>query len=588
MTVSEIVARPIEAVQRLFQQAGCPSSTDSDWGVVKLFEEAISALGENEIPRLNEHVVERLPHHSLVRFHGMVQDLLNPEYYVGAFQRPNGEWVTTKFSDPEISELDKYDSCGQPIVLERRPVVCVPIPGLSTWTLLSYGRTTERGPVPNADTTAETAGDQPTDEQTQVQPASRAAKRERSSDADAQLHANGESGAGGGSASPAATTQLDQEDSMQDIDLAGDQGSAPSAAAADATDESVTRPRIRRREDLAAGTGRTASSVDVGSEAAAPTRARDQAGGRNHLLAEAGSSALSGEVPGSCMVYLYDNAPAIVLHEVVEIIGVLSHMPQLAALDYENQDPLLEHDLASLELSGGGSGVITANDLGNGEPVEANQSRERLVLEAIRGAHPPTSKVMRLHAIIVRRNPPLVPMCSVAATAASSGPAATDPIANLPPPVLARPVVAPLRDRALGLLRYALGGDAVAAEYVLLQLLGRVAARGDPTVLGQLTMNLCRCPASSPTASASRASSAVHSSPPLVAERIGRGPGPLCAALHAAISCLVPLSVALPLTVESCNGLVEGGNEKTDRGTNPPEPGTAYSGEAISQPPNRR
>ncbi|GLI69999.1 hypothetical protein VaNZ11_014733 [Volvox africanus] len=549
MTVSEIVARPIETIQRLFQQAGCPSITDADWGVVKYFQEAIVASGESEIPRLNEQSVDRLPHHSLVRFYGMVQDLLNPEYYVGAYQRPNGEWVTTKFSDPDMSELEKYDSCGQPIVWERRPVVCVPIPGLSTWTLPIDGWTIEDAPLASAYTTLETAIDQPTDPQVQAQPGSRAAKRERSSDADAQLHASGDNGAGVVSASSTTTSQLDEEDSMQDTDPAADQGSAPSVAAADAMDESVTRPRVRRREDLdAGGAGRTVRSVDVVSDAAAPTRVR-------HLPSEASSGVSSEEVPGSCMIYLYDNAPAIVLHEVVEIIGVLSHMPQLATLDYENQDPPLEHDLASLELSGGGGGVVTANGLGNSEPVEANQFREPLVLEAIRGAHPPTSKVMRLHAIIVHRNPPLVSTCSEAATAASSSTAATDPVANLPPPVLARPAVAALRDRALGLLQYALGGDAVAAEYVLLQLLGRVATRGDPTVLGQLTLNLCRCPASSTTDSAVPASCAVHSSLPLVAERLERGPGPLCAALHAAISCLVPLSVALPLTVESCNGV---------------------------------
>lgn len=38
---------------------------------------------------------------------------------------------------------------------------------------------------------------------------------------------------------------------------------------------------------------------------------------------------------------LYDNAPALPLHEVVEVVGVLSHVPQLAQLEYDNQDPHL-------------------------------------------------------------------------------------------------------------------------------------------------------------------------------------------------------------------------------------------------------
>jgi hypothetical protein len=114
---------------------------------------------------------------------------------------------------------------------------------------------------------------------------------------------------------------------------------------------------------------------------------------------------------------------------------------------------------------------------------------------------------MRLHAILVRRNPPLVPepACQVrapptnafeaAATAVGSGSADTAAAGAAQPlqPVAPRPDIAALRAQALGLVRWALGGDAVAAEYVLLQLLGRVMARGDPAALGQLTMNLCRC-----------------------------------------------------------------------------------------------
>ncbi|GLC58233.1 hypothetical protein PLESTB_001336100 [Pleodorina starrii] len=621
MTVSEIVARPTEAVQKLFQQAGCPTAADADWGVFSHFKEAVAALGDSEIPRLSEQSVERLPHHSLVRFHGMVQDLLNPEYYVGAFQRPTGEWVTTKFSDPDMTVLDNYDSHEQPIVWERRPVMCVPIPGLSKWALPDAARPAQTATDASPPTRA--AGDpsplasigEPSPQAAPVhQAASRAAKRERSSDADAQLDADPERGGGGAAAaaaadSAAAPPPLDNEDSMQDTDLAGDQGPGPMAAAATAgagaeEDEGVARPRIRRREDrTTSGTDAAAApaspgEADVGGSSAAGAGAAVQSdvhgndGGAAAAAAAAAagvpgqeSRPASGEVPGSCMIYLYDNAPALVLHEVVEIIGVVSHVPQLAALEYDNQDPLLEHDLASLELTarGGGGGaapMAAAQDLrggGGGESgtVADRGNGERLVFEATRAAHPPTSKVMRVHAILVRRNPSLlspdadeppssaaaaVEPTATAASEASPSVAATAGTGAAPPP---RPLVAPLRDRALGLLRWALGGDVVAAEYVLMQLLGRVAARGDPAALGQLTINLCRCPAAptpalqgpSAAASAAACSSNSISRPALAAERLGRGPSPLCTALHAAISCLVPLSVALPLTVESCNGV---------------------------------
>ena len=65
--------------------------------------------------------------------------------------------------------------------------------------------------------------------------------------------------------------------------------------------------------------------------------------------------------------------------------------------------------------------------------------------------------MLRVHAILVRRYSP-VPQAPLAQAAAPQG-------------------VSELRARAVELLRVALGGDALAAEYVLLQALARVAAR---------------------------------------------------------------------------------------------------------------
>jgi hypothetical protein len=98
-------------------------------------------------------------------------------------------------------------------------------------------------------------------------------------------------------------------------------------------------------------------------------------------------------IPAKPPVQLYDNAPALVLHEVVEIIGVLSHVPQLAALEYDNQDAQLEHRLASLELSGGADANTGAQQVRGAAGGGTSHGGERLVLESMRAAHPPTSKV---------------------------------------------------------------------------------------------------------------------------------------------------------------------------------------------------
>ncbi|GFR39843.1 hypothetical protein Agub_g339 [Astrephomene gubernaculifera] len=641
MTVPEIVAHPVEVIQKLYRQAGCPTAADGDWEVVKQFEQAIAGLGAGEIPLLHKQAAEQLPHHSLVRFYGMVQDLLNPEYYVGAFQRPDGQWVTTKFCDPDMPEHSEDSSTGFPVVWERRPIVCVPVPGLSNWAVPAAAQSASTAAAVAAaslteaekDRTTSCAGGpaeeaQPqgqTQEQSQLQQQQQPgrAKRERSSDADAAMDADSIRGTNPTSLSPRGALaqqqppQGEHDDNTLDTDLAGDQGlpgpaSAPVRTAPEAADmeedEGTARPRVRRREDpsaaaatvgtAAAGGSDGGSSDDVGRaarddgacgagcrEGRCPhTRSAAGAAGEGAAApgaqAQEGQQELVGEVPGSCMVYLYDNAPALVLHEVVEVIGILSHMPQLAALEYDNQDdPFLAHELASLGLDNSSNanqhpdsaGNASADASGNhaaGGVSGRHQEGERLAFEAMRAAHPPTSKVMRLHGIIVRRSPSLVPTTPAPADAA---PAAGQDITLAPAEAAATattglypsPSPAPgpqqLRERALGLLRWALGGDAVAAEYVLLQLVARVAGRGDPAALGQLALNLCRCPAA---AAATEAPSAAAGSTPgpcgpvLAAERLGpRGPGPLARALHAAVSSLVPLSAALPLTVEACNGV---------------------------------
>lgn len=58
--------------------------------------------------------------------------MLNPEYYLGAFRRPGGEWHTTKFSDSATSDL-RADEDFEPSIWERRPFYCVPVPGESAW-----------------------------------------------------------------------------------------------------------------------------------------------------------------------------------------------------------------------------------------------------------------------------------------------------------------------------------------------------------------------------------------------------------------------------------------------------------------------
>ena len=59
-----------------------------------------------------------------------VQDTLDPQYYIGAFQRPDGSWRTTKYMD---SLAEPIEAGAKQSIWERRPVYCVAVPGLSAW-----------------------------------------------------------------------------------------------------------------------------------------------------------------------------------------------------------------------------------------------------------------------------------------------------------------------------------------------------------------------------------------------------------------------------------------------------------------------
>jgi hypothetical protein len=66
------------------------------------------------------------------RFHtfSQVQDILNPEYYVGAFKDSKGSWHTTKYNDPTHDVLSDVQ---EQRIWERKVYYCVPVPGESSW-----------------------------------------------------------------------------------------------------------------------------------------------------------------------------------------------------------------------------------------------------------------------------------------------------------------------------------------------------------------------------------------------------------------------------------------------------------------------
>ncbi|OMO63637.1 Mini-chromosome maintenance complex-binding protein [Corchorus capsularis] len=132
----DCLANPLGAVRSTFEKAvgsgRHPSAFEgNDWGAVDLFRQFLfQESGLSQVPILNPKTISWVQPNTLVRYRGMIQDMLGNEFYVGAFKDGN-LWRTNKFTD-----VSQYPMGSSPdmCVWERRLLYCVPVPGQSSWT----------------------------------------------------------------------------------------------------------------------------------------------------------------------------------------------------------------------------------------------------------------------------------------------------------------------------------------------------------------------------------------------------------------------------------------------------------------------
>lgn len=421
--VEALLRRPLDAVAAAFA-AACPPGTaappaqDAEYDDANGqpgFAAALAAVLQDPrvaaaVPELNAVGVEAVAPGSVVRYRGLVQDMFNTEYYVGAYRAADGAWRTTKYTDgapqagPAAPASSDLSDCG---LWERRVVYVVPVPGESAWC-----RDADRAAAPPA--APPTPADTPR------------AKRGRDD-----------------VASP--TPLLDALEAGAPPQLKRAAAGAPCACG-----------------ELRCARG--VFCVPVGPEAqpdAFPS-GRTAAGD-----VVAPYFPLQGERGTPVLVKLYDGADTK-LNEVVEVFGVLG-APELNDTD-------MDGDFAEEEVA----------------------------------LHPPTSQVPRLHAMVVRTSPP--------------------PVAQVPPPEALRAAAPELRRHVVGLLAGALGGDVIAAEYALMNLVSRVYSRQQPLALGKFSVNLVGVP-SAPAG----------------------GPSDTGRALAAVLEAIMPRSALMPLSLEELN-----------------------------------
>ncbi|PON34962.1 Mini-chromosome maintenance complex-binding protein [Parasponia andersonii] len=135
----DCLANPLGAVRSTFDKAiasgADPASfSGADWGALDVFRQFLSDQnGLSQVPILDHKSIRWIQPNTLVRFRGMIQDMLGNEFYVGAY-KDGSVWRTNKFTD--VSQFPMGSSPDMQI-WERHLLYCVPVPGQNSWSVSS-------------------------------------------------------------------------------------------------------------------------------------------------------------------------------------------------------------------------------------------------------------------------------------------------------------------------------------------------------------------------------------------------------------------------------------------------------------------
>ncbi|KZV51929.1 hypothetical protein F511_09193 [Dorcoceras hygrometricum] len=131
----DCLANPLGAVRLTFEKAVASGYDPAvlqgkDWGAAELFRQFLSDDDYlSQVPMLSPSTLKWVLPNSLVRFRGMIQDMLGNEFYVGAYK--NGDtWRTNKFADASHSPMQTSLDMQ---IWERHLLYCIPVPGQNVW-----------------------------------------------------------------------------------------------------------------------------------------------------------------------------------------------------------------------------------------------------------------------------------------------------------------------------------------------------------------------------------------------------------------------------------------------------------------------
>ncbi|KAI7805248.1 mini-chromosome maintenance complex-binding protein [Triplophysa rosa] len=151
-TVDDWINNPLGVVDGVFAQSN--SSPDWEKKVVDYFKDKLKLNDTRTwVPSLNDVPLHYLKPNSLVKFRCMVQDMFDPEFFMGVYE------INDPTSNTKLVKCGKYKDvtdCGQvdfnsrnTVTSERQTFYCVPIPGESQWIRNSYAGTSQARVVPS-------------------------------------------------------------------------------------------------------------------------------------------------------------------------------------------------------------------------------------------------------------------------------------------------------------------------------------------------------------------------------------------------------------------------------------------------------
>ncbi|GFR78748.1 mini-chromosome maintenance complex-binding protein [Elysia marginata] len=132
--------RPYMTIQQIFEEHKADSHETFVKSVENYFSQRLTEDTLRNLPSVNSTPLDQLASGSVVKYRCMVQDVFDPQYYVGRYTVTNSDSSRTRiqcgsFRDaPEIglNETADMDSLKN-VTVERQGFYCVPIPGEAGW-----------------------------------------------------------------------------------------------------------------------------------------------------------------------------------------------------------------------------------------------------------------------------------------------------------------------------------------------------------------------------------------------------------------------------------------------------------------------